>query len=90
MMKQIDLAKIRANMKASKDFHIIELEKELDDDGLYTQIAAAFFADLVQKNHSLEQLFDIITHMSELALAYAQMQAEVVKATESGKPANLN
>ncbi len=55
-----------------------------------TQIAAAFFADLVQKNHSLEQLFDIITHMSELALAYAQMQAEVVKATESGKPANLN
>ena len=35
MMKQIDLAKIRANMKASKDFHVIELEKELDDEGLY-------------------------------------------------------
>lgn len=51
-----------------------------------TQIAAAFFADLVQKDHSIEQLFDIITHMSELALAYAQMQAEVIKSVEDKLP----
>ena len=55
-----------------------------------TQIAAALFADLVQKEHSIEEVSEIISHMGELFLAYAQMQASVVKAINNNKPTNLN
>ena len=55
-----------------------------------TQIADVFFTDLVKRDHTIEELFNIITHMSDLALDHANMYAHIVKALNNDKPEKLN
>jgi hypothetical protein len=53
---------------------------------LEQQIGASLFASLVDKEHSIESLVDIIGHMGELVLSYAQMQAAVIKSVDDQLP----